>query len=347
MDKSEVKSALCRPFQESEIEWRVGECGKKGDKFWAKCFAYVTNRAIQNRLDEVFGTTGWECRFEPIEGGFLCGIGVRDGDSVVWKWDGAERTDFEALKGGLSGSMKRAAVQWGIGRYLYSLESGFAETFSERVQGGHYARTKEGETFYWIPPQLPAWALPEGSPTSERKYHPVEEPRREEPPEPPKPSRSKKPPCPNCGKGEFVLEEREVKGKFFCWKNPSKNKLGCGHKWSDGDSQQAPESSPVSPVEGLIREMNTKNIVSELEQCYSKIVSAGLTKPETKKLCNMLAEKMVDSCTEVSHFDIAEDCIFGMKKEGNLDNAQYERLITKIQDRRGVVGGVNEMENLF
>ena len=37
------------------------------------------------------------------------------------KTDGAENTDYEPVKGGLSDAMKRAASQWGIGRYLYKL----------------------------------------------------------------------------------------------------------------------------------------------------------------------------------------------------------------------------------
>ena len=45
----------------------------------------------------------------PLSGGFIT------------KWDGAEDSDIEPVKGGLSDSMKRAAVQWGIGRYLYSM----------------------------------------------------------------------------------------------------------------------------------------------------------------------------------------------------------------------------------
>ena len=39
------------------------------------------------------------------------------------KYDGAENTDIEPVKGGLSDSFKRAAVLWGIGRYLYDMES--------------------------------------------------------------------------------------------------------------------------------------------------------------------------------------------------------------------------------
>lgn len=69
----------------------------------------------------------------------------------------AENTDIEGVKGGLSGAMKRAAVQWGIGRYLYALEEGFAQV-SER--GKLRGKTKQGTDFKWDPPQLPAWALP-------------------------------------------------------------------------------------------------------------------------------------------------------------------------------------------
>jgi hypothetical protein len=58
---------------------------------------------------------------------------------VVTKWDGADPTKKEATKGGLSDSMKRAAVQWGIGRHLYSLPTAFAKV-TER--GEHKASGK-------------------------------------------------------------------------------------------------------------------------------------------------------------------------------------------------------------
>ena len=104
---------------------------------------YVTNRAIQNRLDEVVGPENWCNKYRPwirftvtvrdkeddkkwVEKEVisqLCGISIYfpDRDRWICKWDGAELTDIEAVKGGLSDSMKRAAVQWGIGRVLYSL----------------------------------------------------------------------------------------------------------------------------------------------------------------------------------------------------------------------------------
>ena len=37
----------------------------------------------------------------------------------IGKSDGADDSNIEAAKGGLSAALKRAAVQWGIARYLY------------------------------------------------------------------------------------------------------------------------------------------------------------------------------------------------------------------------------------
>lgn len=153
---------LDAPFPSEDIEWRIQQAGKSGEKIWAKVLAYVTNRAIMKRLDEVCGKAGWrnEYRDIPNNGGVECGISIKVEGEWITKWDAAENTQVEAVKGGRSGAMKRAAVQWGIGRYLYNLEEGFATISTQRANGYHYARSKEVGTFYWQPPALPAWALP-------------------------------------------------------------------------------------------------------------------------------------------------------------------------------------------
>lgn len=117
------KLAAC--FGPEDIEWKPGAVTK--DRRKGLAMAYVTNRAIQERLDDVCGPGDWRNTYQQgPEGGVLCGIAVRverEDGTVDWvtKWDGAENTEVESVKGGLSGSMKRAAVQWGIGRYLYKL----------------------------------------------------------------------------------------------------------------------------------------------------------------------------------------------------------------------------------
>jgi hypothetical protein len=154
-------SKLKEPFAPTDIEWRVGRVGKNERGIWATCFAYLTNRAIMDRLDDVAGPGNWRNEYkEAPAGGVLCGLSVRVAGEWVTKWDGAENTDLEAVKGGLSVSMKRAAVQWGIGRYLYDLPEGFAIINSN---GRFHGKTKDNATFRWSPPELPAWALPKGA----------------------------------------------------------------------------------------------------------------------------------------------------------------------------------------
>lgn len=161
MDLSKLKE----PFPYEDIEWRLQSCGKTNGKFWGKCLAYVTNRAICNRLDEVCGPENWKNEFDKApDGGVLCGLSIKIGDEWITKWDGAENTNIEAVKGGLSGAMKRAAsTGWGIGRYLYNLEESWVEV-SEK--GKFSGKTKEGDWFKWNPPALPSWALPNGTTSS-------------------------------------------------------------------------------------------------------------------------------------------------------------------------------------
>ena len=135
--------------------------GQKDGKVWSRVLAYVTNRAIMNRLDEVCGIDGWKNEIVEIsKGSFICGISIKFGDEWVTKWDGADATDIEPVKGAISGAMKRSAVQWGIGRYLYELEAGYANIHDK---GKHYQSGKKDShpAFKWDPPALPEWALPE------------------------------------------------------------------------------------------------------------------------------------------------------------------------------------------
>ena len=159
-------SELSKPFPSNDIEWRVQRSGVKNGRVWAMVIPYVTNRAIQSRLDSVFGVMGWKNEYKEISGGFMCGISIRCPDSKEWvtKWDGAEHTKIESIKGGISGAMKRCAVQWGIGRYLYNLEACFADCFTGR-EGKNRAEAKgqNGHKTYftWNPPKLPDFALPD------------------------------------------------------------------------------------------------------------------------------------------------------------------------------------------
>ena len=155
---------LKKPFPSKDIEWRLQQCGEKTDgSIWGKCLAYITSRAVQERLDEVCGTDGWRSEIRKDGNAYLCTLSIRvkhEDGSVEWisRTDGADATDIESVKGGISGAIKRAAVQFGIGRYLYDLEEGWV-TVCEN--GRYFGKTKTNKQFRWNPPQMPAFALPE------------------------------------------------------------------------------------------------------------------------------------------------------------------------------------------
>lgn len=147
----EIMNKLQAPFSPMEIEWRVGSTTT--DKTKGLALAYITNRAIQNRLDEVFGCFGWRNEFREWRGNSqLCGISILHNGEWITKWDGADDSNMEATKGGLSDAMKRAAYQWGIGRYLYELPNVWVKI---KAVGKSYVIDEI--------PSLPKWALPEGA----------------------------------------------------------------------------------------------------------------------------------------------------------------------------------------
>jgi hypothetical protein len=115
--------ALSAPFASEEIEWRVGSTTQAKDKGMA--LAYLNARAVMDRLDSVCGPENWQCNYSPAPGvAIICNIGVRvPAGDWIWKADGAGATDVEGEKGMLSDALKRSAVRWGIGRYLYELDS--------------------------------------------------------------------------------------------------------------------------------------------------------------------------------------------------------------------------------
>ena len=155
---------LDEPFDADDIEWRAQSCGKSNSgKFWVSVLAYVTNRAIMKRLDTVCGKGNWKNEYKdlPNNAGVECGISIKIDGEWVTKWAAAPNTQIEATKGGRSDAMKRAAVQWGIGRYLSDLEAGWGE---DSQNGAHKAKTKQNEWFKWNPPKLPVWALPNNQP---------------------------------------------------------------------------------------------------------------------------------------------------------------------------------------
>lgn len=113
---------LSTPFPHEQVQWRAQRLSKKGDK--AMALAYIDARDVMDRFDEICQPHNWQVRHtETPRGRILTEIGVRIDGDWVWKSDGAGQTDIEGDKGGISDALKRAAVLWGVGRYLYRLDA--------------------------------------------------------------------------------------------------------------------------------------------------------------------------------------------------------------------------------
>lgn len=111
---------LSDEFQRSAISWRAQSVTQSGDK--ALALAYIDARDVMNRLDEAIGPDRWSDSYvETPSGRVICTIAICCGEQWISKSDGAGDTDVEGAKGALSDAFKRAAVKWGIGRYLYDL----------------------------------------------------------------------------------------------------------------------------------------------------------------------------------------------------------------------------------
>ena len=114
------------PFEEVEAKIQV----TTGDKKTGMVVFYLDSRAVQNRLDDVVGIFNWSNHFSSWQDNSqICGISIFNQERSEWitKHDGAENSKIESIKGGLTDAFKRAAVLWGIGRYLYQIDGVWVE----------------------------------------------------------------------------------------------------------------------------------------------------------------------------------------------------------------------------
>lgn len=149
---SETQKALLKqlknPFDLKFVKFRVG--ATNADKTMGIALAYIDFREVTKRLDDVCGIAGWQARYTPATGGFICELSLRIDDVWITKSNAADNTQVAPLKGAASDALKRAAATWGIGRYLYYLPNTWVPI---KQQGKSYVLTET--------PELPDWANPD------------------------------------------------------------------------------------------------------------------------------------------------------------------------------------------
>lgn len=109
MNLSDLKKEL--PYK-----WRVQSANQWG----ANCVAYIDARDVQDILDDVCGQENWQVKYEEHKGNLFALIGILVNNIWAWKSDCGTESAVEKQKGEASDAFKRAAVMWGVGRFLYS-----------------------------------------------------------------------------------------------------------------------------------------------------------------------------------------------------------------------------------
>lgn len=131
-DTQLILDALKEPFPAEKIHWRVGPT------YEGRCqpLAYIDARDVMDRLDDVVGGHRWESYFSETQTGrIICKLSLQIDDEGGWvvKSDGAGSTGQEGEKGAISDALKRAAVNFGIGRYLYGIKAPWVEMDGKKL----------------------------------------------------------------------------------------------------------------------------------------------------------------------------------------------------------------------
>ena len=115
---SKQADLLAAPFPEKDLKTRPGRAGMT--------FTYVDSRAVQKRLDDVLGMTGWEWRVEiaDVATKTVKGIltAVIDGVTTVREDFGVPNSaqSEEPFKESSTDALRRCGSLLSIGRYLYA-----------------------------------------------------------------------------------------------------------------------------------------------------------------------------------------------------------------------------------
>ncbi|PEP92713.1 hypothetical protein CN582_24680 [Bacillus wiedmannii] len=150
-----IMESLQAEFPFEQLGWKITHTFESQGRFFAYVAPFVDARAIQDRFDEVFGIDKWQVSYEKWgEKATKCTISVFLNERWISKEDGSEESDYSSVKGGFSNSLKRAAVLWGVGRYLYNVKPCKVElsTRSNGQNSIYVSYQKKG--YYFTPPTM-------------------------------------------------------------------------------------------------------------------------------------------------------------------------------------------------
>lgn len=132
-----------RLLNADEIECRVATVSEKG----CSLLLYKDARADMNLLDETLGYENWQRKHELINGNLFCSVGIKVDGEWIWKQDVGTESNTEAEKGQASDAFKRACVNLGIGRELYTAPFIWIGNDGVRLTEGKNGKTSTYDKF--------------------------------------------------------------------------------------------------------------------------------------------------------------------------------------------------------
>lgn len=111
-----------RLLSKEDIEVRVAQTFAGNNKVRVNLLLYKNARVDMKIMDELFTPMGWKRTHKLIGDRLYCCVEVYNPETKEWicKEDVGVESNTEAEKGQASDSFKRACVNWGIGRELYT-----------------------------------------------------------------------------------------------------------------------------------------------------------------------------------------------------------------------------------
>jgi hypothetical protein len=123
----EIQKALAAPFTKTvagktfpAIKWLPKDTKSNQGKIM--CVPFIDRELVINRLNDVLGINGWQ--FSPKregDGSKTGELSIKVEGDWITRGDTGTASKYDGEKGSTSDSLKRAATQFGVGTYLYSI----------------------------------------------------------------------------------------------------------------------------------------------------------------------------------------------------------------------------------
>lgn len=162
-NNSDYLKALSVPLTTDEIDFCIKQINSTG---LALILPYKTARTDMERLDSVVGRGFWQREHNIKNGSLFCQLGIWNRTLRQWVWveDVGTESTIEKDKSKASDSLKRAGVNLGIGRELYSYPKIILQLYPEEFevisnsQHNYYGNNRPfGRPTFFLQQNLPHW----------------------------------------------------------------------------------------------------------------------------------------------------------------------------------------------